>query len=368
MNTKIKFLDLERINNRSAQKFKNIFTNFLESGSYILGSGVDGFERDFAAFCGTQYCVGVANGLDALELILVAHDIGPGDEVIVPSNTYIATWLAISNVGATIVPVEPGDNFNIDPTAIKSAITAKTKAIFVVHLYGRVCDMRQISEVADQNNIFVFEDAAQAHGASLDGVRVGNLSDAAGFSFYPGKNLGALGDGGAVTTNNVELYHKLLYLRNYGSKIKYYNKYKGKNSRLDEIQALILSAKLDDLAEDNAVRQSLAFRYYELLQDVSFITLPPFPTKPEQHVWHLFVVAVSKRAPFMRFLKEHGIETMCHYPLPPHKQEAYQELSFDLPKSEKIHTHTVSLPIGPTMTITEVEFVCDIINKYDTSL
>ena len=361
---KVKFLDLKSINNRTVKKYENIFANFLKSGSYVLGTGVDNFEKDFALFCGSKYCVGVANGLDALELILIAHDIGPGDEVIVPSNTYIATWLAISNVGATIVPIEPGDDYNIDTTAIEASITARTKAIIAVHLYGRVCDMRRILEIAHQNNILFFEDAAQAHGACLHEKRVGNLSDAAGFSFYPGKNLGALGDAGAITTNDFEVYTKLQYLRNYGSKIKYYNKYKGKNSRLDEIQALILSTKLEGLAEDNTVRQSLASRYYELLKDVSFIKLPPLPTKTDQHVWHLFVVEVSNRAAFMQFLKEHGVETMCHYPVPPHQQEAYKELSFDLPKSEQIHANTVSLPIGPTMTTTEVEYVCDIIKKY----
>jgi len=360
---KIKFLDVKEINLRYKDEFTQEFQKFINSGNFILGKNVENFEKEFSKYCGSKFCVGVANGLDALKLILIAHNIGEGDEVIVPSNTYIATWLAISSVGAKIIPVEPNEELNIDPIKIKKAITTKTKAILVVHLYGRLCDMHSISLIAKENNVLVFEDAAQSHGAKCKMGVAGNLSDAGAFSFYPGKNLGALGDAGAVTTSNPEIYEKLLYLRNYGSKIKYENLYKGINSRLDEIQAKILSLKLKNLDEDNLKRSTLANRYYTNLKEEKNINLPPFPKK-DSHVWHLFVLRVAEREKFARYLNKKNIQTLIHYPIAPHKQKAYKELSLNLPISEKIHQEIISLPIGPTMSAEQVDFVSENVIDY----
>lgn len=340
----------------------------LHSGWYILGSSVKDFEKEFAGYCGTDYCVGVANGLDALELIIHGYDIGPGDEVIVPSNTYIASILSISANGAVPVLVEPDLlTFNLDPAKIEAHITSKTKAILVVHLYGQSCDMNPILEIANRYNLKVIEDCAQAHGALYGNKRVGNLGDAAAFSFYPGKNLGALGDGGAITTNDEVLYNRLTALRNYGSHKKYENLYKGYNSRLDELQAPILSEKLKWLEQDNDKRRDIAAYYSDHIVNPEVI-LPTVQYSSKSHVWHLFVVRVKERNHFMEYMTEHGIQTMIHYPIPPHKQEAYKEWGdLEFPISEQIHAEVVSLPISPVMEMEEVLRVVEVINEYRTN-
>lgn len=360
---KVPFLDLKSINSRFKNDFSKLFESFLQGGDYVLSNGVLEFERQFSSYCGTKYCVGVGNGLDALRLILLSHDIGPGDEVIVPSNTYIATWLAVTSVGAIVIPVEPGKDFNIDANLIESAISDKTKAIIVVHLYGLMCQMPAIKKIAEAHNIFIFEDAAQAHGASDSFGKVGNVGDAAGFSFYPSKNLGALGDAGAVTTNSIHIYNKIKLLRNYGSTVKYYNKIKGLNSRIDELQAVILGHKLKYLDDDNRRRQEIANLYHSRLSDLNWMTLPKLPRKNE-HVWHIFAILVDDPEQLSQYLSAHGIGTMRHYPVPPHRQEAFMDFAAELPKSEYIHSHTLSLPIGPTITDIEVDYVCQKLLKY----
>ncbi|MEK4529089.1 DegT/DnrJ/EryC1/StrS family aminotransferase [Paenibacillus sp. FSL H8-0104] len=364
----IPFLDLKKINLRHEKALLDGVHKVLHSGWYILGSNVKAFENEFAEYCGTQYCVGVANGLDALELIIYGYDIGPGDEVIVPSNTYIASILSISANGAIPVLVEPDLlTFNLDPAKIEAHITPKTKAILVVHLYGQSCDMNPINEIANRHNLRVIEDCAQAHGALYDGKRVGNLGDAAAFSFYPGKNLGALGDGGAITTNDEGLYNRLMALRNYGSHKKYENLYKGYNSRLDELQAPILSEKLKWLEQDNERRREIAAYYSDHIIN-SEVILPTVQHATESHVWHLFVVRVKERNHFMEHMNRNGVQAMIHYPIPPHKQEAYKEWS-DLvyPVSEQIHAEVVSLPISPVMDMEEVVRVVEVVNEYRTN-
>ncbi|SDH58726.1 dTDP-4-amino-4,6-dideoxygalactose transaminase [Aneurinibacillus thermoaerophilus] len=360
----IPFLDLRQINMRYQKEIQQAMNRVLESGWYILGGEVDDFERKFASYCGAKYCIGVANGLDALTLIIRAYDIGLGDEVIVPSNTYIASILAISANGATPVLVEPDINtYNIDPLKIEEKITSRTKAIMVVHLYGQSCDMESINLIAKKYNLKVIEDCAQAHGAIYNGKRVGSLGDAAGFSFYPGKNLGALGDGGAITTNDAELAERLNVLRNYGSHKKYENLFKGVNSRLDELQAAILSIKLSYLDDDNQRRREIAAYYLEHIKN-PFIHLPTV-TDDKAHVWHLFVVRVKEREAFQYYLAEQNIQTLIHYPIPPHKQKAYSEWQQEsFPISEQIHSEVVSLPISPVMSREEVERVVEAVNRY----
>lgn len=359
----VPFLDLKTINIPYKADLNRKFNNFLSSGNFILSKEVEKFEEEFSQYCGSKFCVGVGNGLDGLRLILLAYGIGPGDEVIVPSNTYIATWLAVSSVGASIVPVEPETDFNIDPWLIERSITKKTKAILVVHLYGRICKMVEITKIAKNNNLLVFEDAAQSHGASMKGTYAGNWGDAAAFSFYPSKNLGALGDAGAVTTNSFEVYEKVKLLRNYGSKVKYFNKFKGLNSRLDEIQALVLRTKLKHLDENNDRRREVAAIYLKRLEYLSSIKLPEKPQENE-HVWHIFSLLLDQPNKMAAYLLENGIETMYHYPLPPHKQEAFSELKISLPKSEYIHSKTLSLPMGPTISDSQVDYVCTKIVEY----
>ncbi|WJH32010.1 DegT/DnrJ/EryC1/StrS family aminotransferase [Paenibacillus sp. CC-CFT742] len=333
----------------------------------MLGNGVKNFENEFADYCGTEHCLGVANGLDALELIIHAYGIGHGDEVIVPSNTYIASILSISANGATPVLVEPDLlTYNLDPSKIEESITSNTKAILVVHLYGQSCDMNPIREVAARHSLKIIEDCAQAHGAMYNNKRVGNLGDAAAFSFYPGKNLGGLGDGGAITTNDEDLYNQLMALRNYGSHKKYENLYKGYNSRLDELQAPILSEKLKWLEQDNDRRREIA-TYYSGHIINSEVTLPTVLHAPESHVWHLFVVRVKERNHFIDYMSSNNVQTMIHYPIPPHRQEAYKEWN-DLvfPISEKIHAEVVSLPISPVMEMKDVKRVVEVVNEYRT--
>lgn len=353
----IPFLDLQAPHEELRTELREAFERVLDSGQYILGNEVKQFEQEFAGYCEAKHCVGTGNGLDALHLILRAYGIGVGDEVIVPSNTYIATWLAASYAGATPVPVEPDElTYNIDSVRIEAAITPRTKAIITVHLYGQPADMDAINAIAKKYSLKVIEDAAQAHGARYKGKRVGGLGDAAGFSFYPGKNLGALGDGGAVTTNDPELAEKVRVLCNYGSHVKYHHEVKGLNSRLDELQAAFLLAKLNKLDAWNERRKDIAANYLNELKGCKLL-LPHVPEWADP-VWHLFVIRDKDRDQLQRKMTEAGIGTMIHYPIPPHSQVAYAEMGLKeetLPIAETIHREILSLPIGPHMTDAQVE-------------
>ncbi|WP_449621675.1 DegT/DnrJ/EryC1/StrS family aminotransferase [Robertmurraya sp. Marseille-Q9965] len=361
----IKFLDLQAINQRFYAEMVERFKKFATNSRYILGDEVALFEQEFADYCQTTHCIGVGNGLDALALILKGYDIKQGDEVIVPANTFIATLLAISSTGATPVLIEPDiSTFNIDGDLIETYINKNTKAIIVVHLYGMVADMRKIWSLAKKYNIKIIEDAAQAHGAEIQGHRVGSLGDAAAFSFYPGKNLGALGDGGAITTNDDALAEKIKALRNYGSFEKYIHVYKGINSRLDEIQASLLRIKLPLLDSDNEIRRTIAEYYCKNIKNPNVI-LPQLPTNKRNHVWHLFVVRVQNRNSFQKYMLDNGVETLIHYPLAPHKQEAYTELNaFSYPLTEKISSEVVSLPLSPVLSNEQIERVVFLVNDY----
>ncbi len=364
----INFLDLKTVNIRHENEFNKIFNKFINSGRYILGKETENFEKEFAEFCGTKHCIGVANGLDALTLIIKAYGFGEGDEIIVPANTYIASILSISVNGVIPVLIEPDLNtYNINPEKTEEKITAKTKAIMVVHLYGQAVKMDKIYQLAKKYDLKIIEDSAQAHGAYYKNKRTGNLGDVSGFSFYPGKNLGALGDGGAITTNNDKLAEKIKILRNYGSKIKYENLYKGYNSRLDEIQAAVLREKLKFLDKDNSRRREIAKFYRENIKNNS-IVLPCCDKDETSHVWHLFVIRTNNREKLQNYLAGNNIQTLIHYPIPPHKQKAYKEwnhLSF--PVAEKIHREVLSLPISPVMTNEEVYIVTEVINNYETN-
>lgn len=365
----IKFLDLHKINNRFENDLNTAFARFLASGYYILGDETKHFEEEYAAYCGVKYCIGVSNGLDAIRLIFEGYKalgyLEDGDEVLVPSNTYIASILAISQAGLVPVLVEPdADTFNIDPTFVSAKISLKTKAILVVHLYGQVANMDLLTQIAQSNNLLLIDDAAQAHGAkNAKGDRVGSLCDASAFSFYPTKNLGALGDGGAVTTNNIALYQAILKLRNYGTVSKYVNEVKGFNCRLDEVQAAFLSLKLPFLDADNAYRQQIAKRYITEISNPK-IKLPLY-NEDAGHVFHLFVIRTLQRNELQEYLEKNGIQTMVHYPIPPHQQHAYREwnhLSF--PISEQLHSEVLSLPISPVITKDEVDKVISVINAF----
>ncbi|MFZ2314361.1 MAG: DegT/DnrJ/EryC1/StrS family aminotransferase [Gammaproteobacteria bacterium] len=361
----IPFLDLKASYLELKNELDDAHRRVAESGWYILGKEVEAFENEFAHYCNAKYCIGVGNGLDALRLILEAYDIGPADEVIVPANTYIATWLAVTQVGAKPIPVEPDENtYNINPSLIEAAITPRTKAILVVHLYGQPADMDPINLIAKKYNLKVIEDAAQAHGARYKGVRVGSLGDASGFSFYPGKNLGAFGDGGAVVTNDPEVANKIQMLRNYGSRVKYYNNIIGTNSRLDELQAAFLRIKLTKLDEWNERRKKIA-SHYLLHLNKDNIKLPMVPDWADP-VWHLFVVRTSDREQLKQQLEENGVHTMIHYPIPPHLQPAYAELKLKngaFPISEAIHNEVLSIPMGPAMKQAQIEKVSNSINE-----
>lgn len=362
----LKFLDLHRINERYRDEIDAAIKGVIDSGWYLLGKEIEKFEKEFAHFCGVKYAIGVANGLDALIISLKALDIGEGDEVIVPSNTYIATVLAITANNAIPVLVEPDINtFNLDCDKIEAAITPKTKAIMPVHLYGRACDMTTILKIAKKYSLKVIEDSAQAHGAMHEGKRVGSFGDCSGFSFYPGKNLGAMGDGGAITTNDEFIAKKIQAIRNYGSLVKYEHLYKGMNSRLDEIQAGILSVKLSHLEQDNEKRRNVAKYYIENISN-PLIILPGLGINDqESHVWHLFVIRTKDRDDLKKYLLDNDIETVIHYPTPPHKQKAYEEYGdLILPISEQIHREVLSLPISPIMTLEEIQKVVETINKY----
>lgn len=355
----IPFLDLKTPHVELREDLCEAFERVLDSGWYIQGNELKLFEQDFTEYCEVKHCIGVGNGLDALHLILRAFDIGEGDEVIVPSNTYIATWLAVSYAGATPIPVEPDERtYNLDPTKIEAAITPHTKAIMVVHLYGQPADMDAINAIAKKYNLKVIEDAAQAHGARYKGRRVGSLGDAAGFSFYPGKNLGAIGDGGAVTTNDPELAKKIRVLGNYGSQVKYHNEVKGYNSRLDELQAALMRVKLKKLDAWNGRRNVIAKEYLRQLDGGDLVL--PFVPEWADPVWHLFVVRTQKREAFQANLLQQGVDTMIHYPIPPHFQPAYAELNYkhgDFPIAEVIHREVLSLPIGPHLNEVSTAFV-----------
>lgn len=370
---KVPFLSFNDLHERIKEELIEAFKNVLDSGWFILGGQVKNFENEFAEYCGIKNCIGVANGLDALILILEGYKqlgfIKKGDEVIVPSNTYIASILAVSKAGLTPVLVEPDiETYLIDENLIEEKITSKTKAILPVHLYGRLCNMNAINAIAKKYNLKVIEDCAQSHGASLHGVKCGNLGDAAGFSFYPGKNLGALGDGGAVTTNDDALAEIIRAYRNYGSHKKYENLYRGINSRLDEIQAAFLSIKLKRLNSDNHKRKKIAQYYIDHINN-NLVKLPfnksTNITGFESHVWHVLAVRAANREKFQKYLSDNGIQTVIHYPIPPHKQKAYPEWNNDsYPISEKIHEEIISLPISPVMKKEEVEFVCKAVNSY----
>lgn len=367
MKQNIPFLDLKATYLELKDELDAATAKVMHSGWYLLGQELASFEEAFAHYCGTKYCIGVGNGLEALELILKAYDIGPGDEVIVPSNTYIATWLAVSYVGAKPIPVEPDINtYNLNPQLLEAAITPNTKAIMPVHLYGQAADMNPINSIAQKYSLKVIEDAAQAHGALYHGKRVGNLGDAAGFSFYPGKNLGAFGDAGAITTNDAFLAEKIKALRNYGSKIKYFNEFKGVNSRLDEIQAAVLKVKLHYLDSWNKRRAELAKIYLTGLSSTPLIL--PDEVEANNHVWHLFVVRTKERERLQQYLQENGVQTLIHYPLPPHKQKAYADMNqLSLPISEQIHDEVLSLPIGPHLPPEDCMAIVHLINHFYAS-
>ena len=347
---KVPFLDFTAPYEELKTGLDEAYFRFMRSAWYVLGREVERFEQEFADFCGVKYCVGVGNGLEALHLILRAYDIGPGDEVVVPSNTYIATWLAVSYAGAVPVPVEPDPKtFNLDPKWIEAAITSKTKAIMPVHLYGQPADMDPILHIARQRGLKVIEDNAQAQGARYKGRRTGSLGDAAGNSFYPGKNLGAFGEAGAVTTHDVELADRVRTLRNYGSKKKYFNEVKGYNSRLDELQAAFLRVKLGKLDEWNDRRRAVAAQYLAEMAGVSTLTLPFVPEWAEP-VWHLFVVRHPKRDVLQQKLTDAGIGTLIHYPVPPHLSGAYADAGWKrgaFPLAERLADSVLSLPMGP---------------------
>lgn len=360
----IPFLDLKAANAPYGGELREAVEKVIRSGWYILGPELEAFEAEFAAYCGTKYCVGVGNGLDALTLILRAYGIGPRNEVIAPANTYIATILAVTANDAAPVLVEPDPaTYNIDPKLIEDKINRNTKAILPVHLYGRCADMGRLKELAQKHGIKLVEDAAQAHGAVYIGKRAGSLGDAAGFSFYPTKNLGALGDAGCVTTNDGQLAEKIRFLRNYGSGEKYRNRFQGVNSRLDEVQAAVLRVKLRHLDEENRKRTKIARRYIEGIKNDK-VTLPQFPDDGS-HVWHLFVIRTQDRDRLQAHLKDKGIGTMVHYPIPPHRQEALAELSgLDLPVTEQIHREVLSLPLNPAMVEKDVERVIEAVNSW----
>ncbi|MEK6299789.1 MAG: DegT/DnrJ/EryC1/StrS family aminotransferase [Acidobacteriota bacterium] len=366
MNPEVPFLDLRESYLELKEELDAACRRVMDSGWYILGEEVKAFEREFAEYCGTRHCVGVANGLEALELILRVYGIGPGDEVIVPANTYIATWLGVSATGAAPVPVEPnGGTYNIDPGRIEASITPRTKAILPVHLYGQPAEMDAINEIGARRGLRVIEDAAQAHGARYRDRRAGSLGDAAGWSFYPTKNLGAYGDAGAVTTDDGELAERVRVLRNYGSREKYYNEDKGMNSRLDELHAALLRVRLEHLDKWNARRTRIAGMYLEGLKTAD-VMLPAVADGADP-VWHLFVIRSKRRDELQRYLKSVGVSTLVHYPVPPHLQKAYLEMGFgegSLPVSETIHREALSLPMGPHLSDEDVICVIEAVQSF----
>lgn len=361
---KIPFLDLKAPYLELKTGLDKAYEHVMASGWYVNGEEVSSFEGEFASYCGSRHCVGVANGLDAIHLILRAYGIGVRDEVIVPAHTFIATWLAVSHVGATPVPVEPDEQtYNINPELIEEKITSKTKAIIVVHLYGQPADMDSINTIAEKHGLKVIEDAAQAHGAYYKGRRVGSLGDAAGFSFYPGKNLGAFGDGGAVTSKHEDLSEKVRMLGNYGSKVKYEHDALGTNSRLDEMQAALLRVKLEVLDEWNERRKNVASIYSKVLSGLSDGLVLPVCASEIDSVWHLFVLRHPERDFICQKMEEEGVATLIHYPHACHKTKAYVSdfKSFDLPIAESFADQVFSIPMGPHLSDIEIEKVCDVL-------
>lgn len=365
----IKFLDLQKINLQYQNEIEAKLLEVFRSGWYLMGNQLSNFEKNLSDYIGVKHSIGVANGLDALRLILRAYiELGVmniGDEIIVPSNTYIASILAISDNGLIPVLVEPEINtYNIDIFKIEEKITPKTKGILIVHLQGRIVFSDLLKEIAKKHNLKIIEDNAQTIGAEWNGIKSGNLGDAAGFSFYPGKNLGALGDAGAVTTNDDDLMKAIRALANYGSNQKYVNIYKGLNSRLDEIQAAVLDIKLKYIDNENKIRRKIAKRFIDEIKNPAII-LPEYPADENEHVWHVFVIRSEKRDELQAYLTENGIQTLIHYPIPPHKQEAYKDwnnLSF--PISEKIHAEVLSLPISPVMNDPEISKIISALNDF----
>jgi dTDP-4-amino-4,6-dideoxygalactose transaminase len=365
---KVPFLDLHASYRELKEDLDAAYRRVMDSGWYVLGEEVKAFEREFATYCGARNCIGVANGLDALALILRGYSIGPGDEVIVPANTYIATWLAVSAVGAKPIPVEPDiRTFNIDPELAARAVTTRTRAIMPVHLYGQPAEMQPLLGLKREYGLRVIEDAAQAHGARYGAARVGALGDAAGFSFYPGKNIGAFGDSGAIVTNDDELADRVRLLRNYGSRKKYYNEVKGVNSRLDELQAALLRVKLTHIDVWNERREAVAEKYLRQLAGDAALELPAVgpDTKP---VWHLFVIRHRRRAALQQHLAQAGVGTLIHYPVPPHLSHAYAEAEWrsgDFPITEEISASVLSLPIGPHLLPDQVDIVVEALLEFD---
>lgn len=364
---KIPILDLKPAYEELRAELDAAYHRVMDSGWLLLGQELASFEAEYADSVGVKHCIGVANGLEALQLVLMAQGIGPGDEVIVPSHGYIATWLAVTHTGARPIPCEPDPvTYNLDPGQIKSSLTPRTKAILPIHLYGQTADMTGITAVAAQHGLFVLEDAAQSHGARHQGRPAGALGDAAGVSFYPSKNLGAMADAGAVTTGNDALADKIRHLRNYGSKVRYQHEYIGMNSRLSELQAAFLRVKLPHLAEWNARRVAWVHRYREQLTGVGDLTLPSVAVGNEA-VWHLFVVRTSRREALQRHLSERGIGTQIHYPVPPHLSPAYRDAGWQrgqFPLAERFADEVLSLPIGPHHTVAQIDAVCSAIREF----
>jgi dTDP-4-amino-4,6-dideoxygalactose transaminase len=367
MKKNIRFLSFDKVNRQLKSDFVGVFKEFLDGQQYVLGERLNKFEKEYAKFNNTAYCIGVGNGLDALTISLKALGIGQNDEVIVPSNTYIATWLAVSLVGARPIPVEPySSTYNINPNLIEEKITSKTKAIMPVHLYGQACEMDKIMHIAKKHKLYVIEDNAQSHGSTFNKIITGSFGNINATSFYPGKNLGALGDGGAVTTNNMALSEKVECLRNYGSFKKYYNEEKGVNSRLDELQAALLSIKLKHLQEWTHERRKIAKSYNFLLENVGDI-VTPFVADGATHVYHLYVIITKRRNELKKFLSEHGIDTLIHYPIPPHLQKAYGDLGYkegSFPIAEKLAETSLSLPLYPGLKESEIAYICKSIENF----
>lgn len=363
--TPIPFVSLARQNESIRDRLDDAYKRVMGSGWFILGAELEVFEEDFAQYSEVKYCIGVGNGLDALHFLLLAYGIGPGDEVIVPSNTFIATWLAVSQCGAKPIPVEPDINsFNINPSLIEDAITPRTRCIIAVHLYGQPADMDPIKKIAAKHNLIVIEDSAQSQGARYKGKRTGSLGHAAATSFYPGKNLGALGDGGAVLTNDKSIAKKVMQYRNYGSSIKYQHEVRGFNSRLDEMQAAFLRVKLSVLDEWNAKRNILAAKYSELLNN-SNVIIPQTPDYADS-VWHLYVIRSHHRDALQKHLKNQGIDTVIHYPTPPHQQLCYKKTeSWNLPIADLLAKEVLSLPIFYSMNNDEIEKVASTIKEFN---
>jgi len=360
----IKFLDLQKINEQYANELKKAAAEVIDSGWFLLGEKLNTFEKKLASYTEANNAIGVANGLEILKAYIELGMMSEGDEVIVPANTYIASLLAITDNGLKPILAEPDlETFNLDISKLESKVTSRTKAIMIVHLYGRVCWSEELEIFAKKYNLKIIEDNAQAIGASWNGIKTGNLGDAAGFSFYPGKNLGALGDSGAVTTKDSDLAKTIRAIANYGSQEKYVNEYQGLNSRLDEMQAAFLNVKLNYIDKENKLRQEIADYYISNIKNDKIIL--PSKGNHNEHVWHLFVIRSEKRDNLKKYLDENGVQTLIHYPIPPHKQKCYPDLNqLSFPITEKIHEEVLSLPISPVLTKEEIKRVVDILNLF----